>query len=178
MLKKTLTYKDYNEEEVTEDLFFNLSPDELIELEVSHEGGFTAALQRIVDADDSAAIIKEMKNILLMSYGKKSADGRRFIKNDTLIEEFRSSKAYSVLFLELATDAVAAAHFMNGLVPTEDIEKLEAKQAFQAAQGKPPRILEPKDPETMSLADFVKLDSFELPKAQARIANGELRILS
>jgi hypothetical protein len=117
VLKKTITYTDFNEEEVSEDFFFHLSKAELVELELSHEGGLSAALERIVAAEDGKSIIAEFKNIILGSYGQKSLDGRRFVKNAQLREEFESSEAYSVLFMELVTNTDAAIEFVNGIIP-------------------------------------------------------------
>jgi hypothetical protein len=117
VLKKTITYTDFNGEEVKEDFFFHLSQAELVELEMSHDGGLSAAMQRIVETDDRAAIIAEFKKIILLSYGKKSADGKRFVKNATLREEFESSEAYSTLFMELVTITDSAIEFMNGIIP-------------------------------------------------------------
>lgn len=129
MLKKTITYTDFNDEEVSEDFFFHLSKAELVELELSHQGGLSAALERIVAAEDGKAIIAEFKSIILGSYGQKSLDGRRFIKNAQLREEFESSEAYSTLFMELVMDAGAAAEFVNGIVPqgmADDAAKITA----------------------------------------------------
>ena len=92
MLKKTITYKDFNEEEVTEDFFFHLSQAELVELEMSHEGGLVAAMQRIIETDDRAAIILEFKKIILLAYGKKSLDGKRFIKEPAATRRVRISR--------------------------------------------------------------------------------------
>jgi hypothetical protein len=117
MLKKSITYDDYVGTTVTEDFFFNLSKAELVELELSHKDGLSASLQKIVASEDGAEIIKEFKNIILKSYGEKSEDGRRFIKNQHLRDEFESTEAYSVLFMELVTDAEAAAAFIRGIMP-------------------------------------------------------------
>jgi hypothetical protein len=117
VLKKTITYTDFNGDEVKEDFFFHLSKAELVELEMSHDGGLSAAMQRIVETDDRGAIISEFKKIILLSYGKKSMDGKRFIKNATMREEFESSEAYSTLFMELVTVTEAAVDFMNGIIP-------------------------------------------------------------
>ena len=132
MLKKTITYTDFNGEEVKEDFFFHLSKAELVELEMSHEGGLAAAMERIVAADDKGAIILEFKRIILMSYGKKSLDGKRFIKNATMREEFESSEAYSTLFMELVTVTDSAIEFMNGIIP--------AGMAEEAAETVTPKI--------------------------------------
>lgn len=117
MLKKTITYTNFNDEEETEVFFFNLSKAELIELEMTHEGGLSDSLKKIAASEDGAAIIREMKNLILTSYGKKSPDGRRFIKNQQIRDEFESSEAYSALFMELVTDADAAVAFVQGIVP-------------------------------------------------------------
>lgn len=123
MLKKTITYEDFNDETITEDFFFHLSKAELIELELSHTGGLTAAMQKIIDTDDRGAIVAEFKKIILLAYGKKSADGKRFIKNGQMREEFVSSEAYSTLFMELVTDTDAAVNFMNGIIPAGMMEE-------------------------------------------------------
>lgn len=134
MLKKTITYKDFNDHSVTEDHFFHLSKADLIELEMSYRGGLSAMLQKIVDEDDAKAIISEFKKLLLMSYGKKSPDGKRFIKNQELRDEFLSSEAYSTLFLELVTNADAAAEFVRGVVPAglaDDIPRIRTEPTVE-----------------------------------------------
>ena len=117
MLKETITYVDYNGTERTEDHYFNLTEAELMEMEMSTTGGLAEMIQRIVAAQDSPAIVKIFKDLVLKAYGQKSPDGRRFIKNDELKEEFSQTEAYSKLFMKLATDADAAARFVNGIMP-------------------------------------------------------------
>ena len=117
MLKKTITYSDYNGLERTEDFYFNLTKAEIMEMELSTTGGLSEMISRIVAAKDAPAIIKVFKELILKAYGQKSADGKRFIKSPALSEEFEQTEAYSVLFMELATDADAAAKFVNAIVP-------------------------------------------------------------
>ena len=117
MLKKTITYKDYNGTERTEDYYFNLSEAEVMEMEMSTAGGLAEMIRGIVAAQDAPAIIKIFKDLILKAYGEKSPDGRRFVKSDELSKAFSETEAYSVLFMELATDADAAAKFVNGIVP-------------------------------------------------------------
>ena len=118
MLKKTFTYTDYNGVERTEDHYFNLSKAELMEMELSTTGGLAEMINKIVAAQDAPAIVKVFKDLVLKAYGQKSADGRRFIKSQELVDEFAQTEAYSQLFMKLATDADAAAKFVNGIVPT------------------------------------------------------------
>ena len=119
MLKKTIKYVDYNGTERTEDFSFNLSKAEVMEMEMSTSGGMAEMIQRIVAAQDAPAIIKIFKDLVLKAYGQKSPDGKRFIKSEELSIEFSQTEAYSQLFMELATDAEAAAAFVNGIVPND-----------------------------------------------------------
>ncbi len=123
MLKKQITYTDFNDQEVTEVFYFNLSKPELIELEVEYDGaGFGAMIQGIIDAQDRKKLIEVFKRVILLAYGEKSEDGRKFVKNDRLREDFASTAAYSHLFTELATDEKAAADFINGIMPADMLE--------------------------------------------------------
>lgn len=124
MLKKTITYTDYNEVERKEDFYFNLTKAEIMEMEMSTSGGLTEMINRIVAAQDAPAIIKIFKELVLKAYGVKSPDGKRFIKSDELATEFAQTEAYSQLFMELATDADAASAFVNGIVP--NVEGMDA----------------------------------------------------
>lgn len=121
MVKKTITYKDYNDVERTEDFYFNLTKAELMEMELSTSGGLAEMIQNIVQTQDMPSIVKVFKDLVLKSYGEKSADGKRFMKvNDAgapLSIAFSQTEAYSQLFMELATDADKASEFVNGIIP-------------------------------------------------------------
>lgn len=119
MLKKTITYIDYNENERTEDFYFNLSKAEALEMEMSTTGGLTEMARKIVAAQDTPALIKLFKEFVLKAYGEKSADGKRFIKSEEIATAFSQTEAYTQLFMELATDADAAAKFFNGITPSD-----------------------------------------------------------
>lgn len=119
MLKKTINYKDYNGEERSEDCYFNLSRAEVTEMELTTEGGLSEMIQGITRDKNVPKIIEVFKMLILKSYGKKSPDGRRFIKSAELSEEFSQTEAYSELFMELATNASSAAAFVNGIMPVE-----------------------------------------------------------
>lgn len=131
MLKKTITYTDYNNVERKEDFHFNLSKAEIMEMEMGTTGGLSEMYQRIILEDDVPSIIKEFKKLILASYGVKSPDGKQFIKNEELREKFSQTEAYSELFMELATDAKAAADFVNGIMPASNMSdsNMEAAKA-------------------------------------------------
>lgn len=125
MLKKTITYTDYNGVERTEDFYFYLSKADLMEMEMGTTGGLAEMIRKVVNAQDAPAIIKIFKDLILKAYGEKSADGKRFIKNDELRDAFSQTEAYSQLFMELATDSDAAAKFVNGIMPADVSEKIQ-----------------------------------------------------
>lgn len=117
MYKKSITYTDYDGNERTEDFYFNLSQAEVMEMELGTEGGMKNMLEKIVQEKDSKKIIAAFKDIILRSYGEKSPDGKRFMKSEEISNMFSHTEAYSVLFMELATNADAASEFVNGIVP-------------------------------------------------------------
>lgn len=117
MLKKTIKYTDYNGETREEDFYFNLSRAEVTEMELSKEGGMSEYIKKISAAQNAPELIKIFKEIITKSYGEKSLDGKRFIKNKELTEAFIQTEAYSELFVELASNADEAAKFINGIMP-------------------------------------------------------------
>ena len=127
MIKLNRTYTDYNGVERNEDFYFNLSKAELLEMELSTDGGMEALINRIVNTQDSKELVKIFKSIVLKAYGVKSDDGKRFIKTKEATEAFSQTEAYSDLFVELATDAEAAAEFVNGIVPADMANKIKEK---------------------------------------------------
>lgn len=119
MLKKTITYTDYNGSERTEDFYFNLSEAEIMEMEMSTEGGLAERITKVVSLQDAPSIIKIFKELILKAYGEKSADGKRFVKSPDLSEAFAQTEAYSQMFMDLARNAEAAAEFVNGIIPNK-----------------------------------------------------------
>ena len=126
MLTKTITCMDYDGNEYSETHYFNLTKAELAELNLTTSGGLQNVLQKIVDAKDVPELTKWFKKIILMSYGKKSDDGKRFIKNEELTEAFTQTEAYSELFMELISDSEAASKFINGLLPAIESPNIPA----------------------------------------------------
>ena len=119
MLKKTMTFTDYNGTERTEDFYFNLNQAELTKMEMSINGGLTEMIKRVVAAQDAPAIIEIFEDLIQKSFGVKTLDGRGFIKRKEDLEAFMATEAYSNLFMELATDSDAASKFVNGIVPAK-----------------------------------------------------------
>lgn len=121
MLKETITYKDYNGKERTEDFYFNLTKSEIVERAAVSETDYAEKLKTIIKASDGSKIMETFKQFLFDSYGEKSEDGRRFMKSQELSKAFSETEAYNVLFMRLVTDPDYAANFIRGILP-EGIE--------------------------------------------------------
>ena len=173
MLRKSITYTDFNDVVRTETFYFNLTEAELIELELSETGGYTEMLQQIVDAKDGKAIMARFRDLILRSYGVRSDDGRRFIKSEQLSEEFAQTNAYSALFFELVTDADASAKFATALIPASLANKPEVLAARKAMLSESPEpaatALEVVRPEAVKPTDQMTIEELR----EALRARGE-----
>lgn len=128
MYKKNITYVDYNGQTRTEPFYFNLTQAEIVELEYGTQGTFTGVVQKIIDTQDTPQLMKYFKELIMLAYGEKSADGRRFIKSKELSEAFTQTPAYSELVMEFFRDPNAASDFVNGIAP-DGIDKSRFEEA-------------------------------------------------
>lgn len=132
MLKKTIKYVDYNENEREEDFYFNLSKAELTEMEMSLNGGLSVMLKRLVQEKNGAELIRILKEIILKAYGEKSDDGKHFRKGEDLSKSFSETEAYNSLFMEIVSSPESAMEFVKGLLPSdvrEEINKTELEES-------------------------------------------------
>lgn len=123
MLKKTITYEDYFGNTRTEDFYFNLSKSELQNMQMSVEGGFSAYLEKMMNAANNTDIYNTFVEIVLAAYGELSPDGRYHLKEDEeghkLYKKFKQSPAYDVLMDEICQNEQTVAEFCNGIIPKE-----------------------------------------------------------
>jgi hypothetical protein len=148
MLKRPITFTDFEGQKITEDFYFNISRAELIEMEVSEVDGMKATIEKIIAAQDMKSLIQEFKKIILDSYGVKSEDGRRFIKSEENRLAFSQSVMFDTLFMELATNESSAANFIMGVLPADMAAELAGKAPQDKPQGLPPMPPTPKKPLT------------------------------
>ena len=142
MLKKSITYIDYNGEKQTDECYFNLSKAELLEMEMSEKGGFENYIKKLMEEKDNKKIYKLFKDLILMSYGQKSADGRTFIKKKMvdgqmiyLKDEFEQTEAFTELMMELISGGDdAMAKFINALIPKEIAEQAAKQLAAKESE--------------------------------------------
>jgi hypothetical protein len=137
MLKRDITYENIDGETVTQPFYFNLTKTEIIDLQFGVSGGLEKSIQRIIETQDIKAVIDEIRNIILSSYGVR--DGSRFIKNDQVREEFIQILAYDALFMELINNEEAAADFIKGITPKDMQEAIaQSENDLKALNVKPP----------------------------------------
>lgn len=135
MLKKTITYTDYDGMERTEDFWFNLSKTELTKLDAELPGGVLGVLRKIIDKKDRKALVDFIETLILRSYGEKTLDGKRFVKTPDMAEEFMQTPAYDELFMSILSDTDSQTSFINGVIPqsmVKEIEQTDKKQVENA----------------------------------------------
>lgn len=163
MLKKTITYTNYNDEQVTEDFYFNLSKSEVAELEMSRKGGLTEHLQSIIKNEDPKEIISTFREIIRKSVGRRSPDGRKFEKSPEILSDFMDTGAYDEIFMELVTNGEAGAAFISGVIPkglgelgSNDIPKPSINLPTPPEDNRPAWIREDRDPTPHEVAGMTK----------------------
>ena len=134
MFGRTFVYKDYNGNTQKETWYFNLDKAELLKMELGAWGGLDAMLKRLMREENPEKIVEMFEKIILGAVGEKSPDGRKFIKNEQIREDFRSTPAYSELFYELVMDAEKANAFLKGCLPEDLAAKIDEREKAKAAE--------------------------------------------
>lgn len=147
MLKKTVNYTDYNGEKRTEDVYFNLNELEVVELAldlpdeltdgVSENTSEQAVVAQMLEKLGRKGIIEFIKSLMKKSYGVKSEDGRSFVKTEKMAEEFTHTAVYSAIIMELMTNDVAAANFVNAIIPADLAAKLTESKGVGSVAALP-----------------------------------------
>lgn len=132
MYKETITYKNFNDIEITEDKYFNLTKAELMQMELSSDGGYAARLKRIIATKDVKELIRLFTGLIDLSYGEKSDDGKHFRKSEDILADFKDTNAYSELYMKFVMDADAASRFINGIFPEDLIKEAQKSPEYQA----------------------------------------------
>ena len=133
MIKWPIEYTTYDGETIKEDFYFHLNKAELAQMQFDVNGAYSQYIERIQNERDLKALGEEYSNLILNSYGKKSDDGKIFRKSKELRDDFKCSEAYSVLYMELLSDADKAAKFARGVLPT-DLQGASIEKKIQAAK--------------------------------------------
>lgn len=98
MLKQKVQYEDFDGATQVEDLYFNLNRMELIALQSRYgKEDMAAYIDKLVEDKDIEKVYEILNDIVLSAYGIRSEDGKRFLKSETIREEFKQSLAYDAL---------------------------------------------------------------------------------
>lgn len=142
MYQKKIKFEDFNGNVKEKTYLFHLTKAELMEMELSVDGGLQEYVKRIVEAEKTPQLVELFKKLILMSYGEKSDDGMRFVKKAAdghrLSDDFEQTDAYSELFMELATNADSATAFVNGILPAQLQEQVA--EAQKSGNAFPPSV--------------------------------------
>lgn len=123
MIKKTITWTDFNDVEHTEDFYFHLTKMRLLEL--AGDGTLQAKLQAMVAAQDNVQILRKITEVVTLAVGRRSDDGSRFIQNAEITEEITSSPAFDEILVWLMSDVNEAANFIKRLIPKDMQKEME-----------------------------------------------------
>ena len=140
MLKKQVTYKDYDGNDKTTTLYFHLNKFEWLELETYTKGGLIENLKHAIETGNAKKTIDILKKIILRSYGEKDPETGSFEKSDDIAIRFSKTDAFSELFYELAYNEEAAQSFFMGLIPIE--LRAEAEKKMAEMNPKDPRLVQ------------------------------------
>lgn len=153
MLKREIKFKTLSGDPITKEYYFNLSLDEIADLQFSRGEGFAEHLTRIVAEKNAGALLAAYREIINKSVGVPDVDDISFLKRDprgySYGDLFSGSNAYTVLFLELMgpeSSDDAFSKFLENVIPPELKDQMPGQIALPA-DGE-------EDPRTMSQADF------------------------
>lgn len=136
MLKKTIEFKDLDDNSVKRDFYFHMFPANLAKLKLELVGdgdgkeGMDNKIKQMLKAKDVAGIIGMFDRILELSYGVKDDDNIGFLQGPEYFRKFQATDAYSVLFMELIGDPVKATAFIRGCLPKDISDKMAPNQSL------------------------------------------------
>lgn len=125
MLKKPITYTDFDGVERIEDFYFNLTKAELMEWEASVDGGLIKLIEKLSQKQDTTKLFPMFKGLILRSYGEKSLDGRKFVKSEELSNDFEQTLAYDQLVMELIGSSEATENFIKAILPQDVVAQMD-----------------------------------------------------
>lgn len=106
MLKQQVKYEDFDGNTQTETLYFNLNRMELISFQKRYGSeNMENYINKLIEEKQIEPMYDLLNDFVLTAYGVKSEDGKRFIKNDQIREEFKQSLAYESLIEDFHDDS-------------------------------------------------------------------------
>lgn len=146
MIKKNITYVDFDGEERTDAFYFNLSKAELMDIELDYNGNMSEAMNIMLEKRDMKGVLGLLSKLVRKAYGEKSGDGKRFLKNKELEDGFATTDAFSNLLIELVNDEKKLEAFVTGVIPADmrdEVEKrMEETREAEAAEKPKAKVVD------------------------------------
>ncbi len=120
MITKKIKYVDFNGTEREEEFLFNINKTEMYKFAKSVPGGMQKFLTDMVVAKDVFGMADMFQEIVLLAYGIKSDDGKRFMKSEEISRSFAESNAFEAFMDEILSNDNMAEQFIKDLLPNLD----------------------------------------------------------
>lgn len=126
MFKRKFKYETYDGEIAEETFHFHLNKAEVTKW-LTQNGGYTLdkLLIRMTEESRARDIMDVFDDLIRRSVGKISEDGKRFVKNSEIVDEFCQTEAYSELFMELISSGKKSAEFIKKIIPNDLSKEIE-----------------------------------------------------
>ncbi len=142
MITREVTYIDYNGDEQTEKYYFDLTVPEMLELSFSSAGDIQSTLERLSNSRKVGEIFNIIQMIIFKSVGVKSDNGKRFIKNEEVLNDFKQSRGYESFLMKMMQDTDYASKFIEQLIPQDRIQQIAGVERVDS--GKHPLAMDKK----------------------------------
>lgn len=119
MIKKTIAYTDFNGNPQKTVAYFNFNKLEVLKLAAKHGMDIEEYAKKVAETGDIAKMLGFLEEIILGAYGKKSADGKSFVKSAEDRQAFENSNEYAELFDQLLSNPEETKRFAQGIVGTK-----------------------------------------------------------
>lgn len=142
MFIKKHTFFGYDGKERTEEFMFNLNKAELIKF-MTTNGDYTLdkLVARLTEERNTKRVMEIFEDLMRLSYGRISVDGRKFEKSDALWEDFHQTEAFSDIFSDIVSDEKKAVEFITGIIPKAMADEI-AKAVLENKEGVPDELKE------------------------------------
>ena len=138
MIRKTLTYLDYEGQEHTKDFYFSLNQTEFALMNNRLPGGFDAYLKRIQEDHNEEKLLDLLTMFIVEGYGIRESDDD-FVKEDEqgrkLGMRFKCTEACDNLITELLEKENNIGAFLIGMLPKSIQKKADAGMKDALANG-------------------------------------------
>lgn len=142
MITREVTYTDYNGDEQTEKYYFDLTVPEMLELSFSSAGDIQSTLERLSNSRKVGEIFNIIQTLIFKSVGVKSDDGKRFVKNEEVLNDFKQSRGYESFLMKMMQDTDYASKFIEQLIPQDRIQQIAGVEKVNG--GKHPLAMDKK----------------------------------